>query len=73
MSFASLAFAFLRILAPTADAGELRPPPPAGLALHALAGTVHHPHVALGVLLGAVLFAATLAVVTRPRPPRRRG
>ena len=56
-----------------AASGELRPPPPAGLALHALAGTVHHPHAALGVLLGAVLFAAALAVVTRPRPPRRKG
>ena len=56
-----------------ACAGELRPPPPSGLALRALAKTVHHPHAALGVLLGAVLFAAALAVVTRPRPPRRRG
>jgi hypothetical protein len=60
-------------LAAAHPTGELRPPPPPGVALHALAATVHHPHAALGVLAGAVFFAAALAVATRPRPPRRRG
>lgn len=50
--------------------GELSPPPRAGLGLRALSAAVHHPHAALGVLVGAVFFAAVLAVATRPRPKR---
>ena len=57
--------------ASVASLGQLAPPPHAGLGLRALSAAVHHPHAALGVLVGAVFFAAALAIATRPRPKRR--
>ncbi len=52
--------------------GELVAPPRPGLGLRALSAAVHHPHAALGVLLGAVLLAAALAIATRPGRSRGR-
>jgi len=46
--------------------GELRDPPPAGAGLRALSYAVHHPRVAAGALLAAVVLAAALAIATRP-------
>jgi hypothetical protein len=47
--------------------GELREPPPPGIALDSLAFVVHHPRSALAMLATSLVLAALLAIVTRRR------
>jgi hypothetical protein len=51
--------------------GDAREPPPAGVGLRALSYAVHHPRVAAGALAATILFAAALAIATRPGKSRR--
>ncbi len=52
--------------------GDLRDPPPPGLALGSVGFVIHHPHAALGIFSTALVLASVVAVVTRPRRLRAR-
>ena len=51
--------------------GDLREPPPASASLRAISYAVHHPRVAAGAVGAAVIFAAAVAIATRPGKSRK--